>query len=98
MLCALEVWRERSLESGLKYLITGAVGAWVLLYGLALLFGATGTTSLDVIGTELAGTSFTDEPLVVAAMALIAAASRSRRPRRPSTCGRRTSTRARRPP
>ena len=26
VLCALEIWRERSLESGLKYLITGAVG------------------------------------------------------------------------
>ncbi len=43
VLCALEVWRERSLESGLKYLIAGAVGASILLYGLALLFGATGT-------------------------------------------------------
>jgi NADH-quinone oxidoreductase subunit N len=73
VLCALEVWREKSLESGLKYLITGAVGAAVLLYGLTLLFGATGSTSLSVIGDQLRGTSLTDEPLVVAAMALIAA-------------------------
>jgi NADH-quinone oxidoreductase subunit N len=72
VLCALEIWRERSLESGLKYLITGAVGASILLYGLTMLFGATGTTSLDAIGTALQGTSFTDEPLVIAAMALIA--------------------------
>jgi NADH-quinone oxidoreductase subunit N len=73
VLCALEVWREKSLESGLKYLITGAVGAAVLLYGLTLLFGATGSTSLSAIGDQLRGTSFTDEPLVIAAMALIAA-------------------------
>lgn len=73
VLCALEVWRERSLESGLKYLITGAVGAAILLYGLTLLFGATGATDLATIGRELAGASFTGEPLVVAAMALIAA-------------------------
>jgi NADH-quinone oxidoreductase subunit N len=73
VLCALEIWRERSLESGLKYLITGAVGASILLYGLSLLFGATGSTSLSEIGTALQGTSFTDEPLVIAAMALIAA-------------------------
>jgi NADH-quinone oxidoreductase subunit N len=73
VLCALEVWRERSLESGLKYLIIGAVGAAILLYGLTLLFGATGSTSLAVIGDKLQGTSFTDEPLVIAAMALIAA-------------------------
>jgi NADH-quinone oxidoreductase subunit N len=73
VLCALEVWRERSLESGLKYLIIGAVGAGILLYGLTLLFGATGSTSLSEIGESLQGTSFADEPLVVAAMALIAA-------------------------
>ncbi|MBJ7455757.1 MAG: NADH-quinone oxidoreductase subunit N [Thermoleophilia bacterium] len=73
VLCALEVWREKSLESGLKYLITGAVGAAVLLYGLTLLFGATGSTSLSAIGDQLRGTAFTDEPLVIAAMALIAA-------------------------
>ena len=72
VLCALEVWREKSLESGLKYLITGAVGASVLLYGLALLFGATGTVHLSEIGEQLRGTSFTGEPLVVAAMVLIA--------------------------
>ena len=73
VLCALEVWRERSLESGLKYLIIGAVGASILLYGLTLLFGAVGSTSLSTIGDALAGQSFEDEPLVVAAMALIAA-------------------------
>ena len=72
VLCALEVWRERSLESGLKYLITGAVGAAILLYGLTLLFGATGSTSLAVIGETLGQSSFSDEPLLVAAMALIA--------------------------
>ena len=73
VLCALEIWRAKSLESGLKYLITGAVGAAVLLYGLTLLFGATGTTSLAEIGAALGGSSFSGEPLVVAAMALIAA-------------------------
>jgi NADH-quinone oxidoreductase subunit N len=73
VLCALEVWRERSLESGLKYLIAGAVGAAFLLYGLTLLFGATGTTALSEIGEKLAGTSLVDEPLVVAAVVLIGA-------------------------
>jgi NADH-quinone oxidoreductase subunit N len=73
VLCALEIWRTRSLEAGLKYLIIGAVGASILLYGLTLLFGATGSTSLAAIGDSLQGTSFTDEPLVIAAMALIAA-------------------------
>lgn len=73
VLCALEVWRERSLEAGLKYLIAGAVGASVLLYGLTLLFGATGSTKLAEIGPALAGTGLGDDPLVLAAMVLIGA-------------------------
>jgi NADH-quinone oxidoreductase subunit N len=73
VLCALEVWRERSLESGLKYLIIGAVGSAIFLYGLAMLYGATGATSLSAIGHRLADASLADEPLLVAAMALIVA-------------------------
>ena len=44
VLCATEMRRARSLESGLKYLIVGSVGSATLLYGLALLYGATGDT------------------------------------------------------
>jgi NADH-quinone oxidoreductase subunit N len=73
VLCALQVWRERSLESGLKYLIVGAVGSAILLYGLTFLFGATGSTDLAVIGEELAGASFTGEPLLAMAAVLILA-------------------------
>ncbi|MFN8109058.1 MAG: NADH-quinone oxidoreductase subunit N [Thermoleophilia bacterium] len=72
VLCALEVWRERSLEAGLKYLIVGAVGSAILLYGLTFLFGATGSTKLSVIGDALSVASFTREPLLLAAIALIA--------------------------
>jgi NADH-quinone oxidoreductase subunit N len=73
VLCAIEVWRERSLESGLKYLIVGAVGSAILLYGLALLYGAVGSTDLSTIGDALAGTGPTSEPLLTAGMALIVA-------------------------
>lgn len=37
---------DRSAEAGLKYLLTGAIAAAVLLYGFAFLFGLAGTTSL----------------------------------------------------
>jgi NADH-quinone oxidoreductase subunit N len=37
---------DRSAEAGLKYLLTGAISAAVLLYGFAILFGLAGTTSL----------------------------------------------------
>ena len=44
VLCATELRRARSLESGLKYLIVGSVGSATLVYGLALIYGATGST------------------------------------------------------
>ncbi len=71
VLCALELWRERSLESGLKYLIVGAVGSSFLLYGLAFLFGATGSVNLSAIGSSLTEASFNTEPLLWIAMTLI---------------------------
>ena len=43
-----------SLESGLKYLIIGSVGSATLVYGLALLYGATGSTDFAGIA-EAAG-------------------------------------------
>ena len=45
VLCATEMRRATSLESGLKYLIIGSVGSATLLYGLAFVYGATGATS-----------------------------------------------------
>lgn len=71
VLCAIETWRTRSLESGLKYLIVGAVGSSLFLYGLALLYGATGTTVLDRVAGRLADTGLAGDPLAVAALALI---------------------------
>ena len=55
--------RERSLESGLKYLIIGSVGSATLLYGLALIYGATGATDFTAIATALASGSLATDPL-----------------------------------
>jgi NADH-quinone oxidoreductase subunit N len=71
VLCAIETWRMRSLESGLKYLIVGAVGSAIFLYGLTLLYGASGTTALDGIGQRLADTNLLTDPITLAAMAMI---------------------------
>jgi NADH-quinone oxidoreductase subunit N len=49
VLCASETRRESSLESGLKYLIIGSVGSATLVYGLALVYGATGSTDFSAI-------------------------------------------------
>ncbi len=40
---------DKSAEAGLKYLLTGAVAAAVMLYGFAFLFGISGTVSLPGI-------------------------------------------------
>ncbi|MEA2291841.1 MAG: NADH-quinone oxidoreductase subunit, partial [Solirubrobacteraceae bacterium] len=69
VLCATHMRREHSLESGLKYLIIGSVGSATLLYGLALLYGAAGDTSLAVIA-QRAG-SLENDTLFLAATALI---------------------------
>jgi NADH-quinone oxidoreductase subunit N len=41
--------RNRSREAGVKYFFLGAMGAAVFLYGFALIYGGTGTTSLNGI-------------------------------------------------
>ena len=53
ILCASETRREGSLESGLKYLVIGSVGSATLVYGLALVYGATGSTDFAAIGTAI---------------------------------------------
>jgi NADH-quinone oxidoreductase subunit N len=53
VLCATEMHRAASLESGLKYLIIGSVGSATLLYGLALIYGATGATDFSAIAASI---------------------------------------------
>jgi NADH-quinone oxidoreductase subunit N len=72
VLCATEMRREHSLESGLKYLIVGSVGSATLLYGLAMIYGATGSTDFSTIGSALSGSLATD-PLTLTGIALCVA-------------------------
>jgi len=58
ILCASETRREGSLESGLKYLVVGSVGSATLVYGLALVYGATGATDYAAIGAAMAQNKF----------------------------------------
>jgi NADH-quinone oxidoreductase subunit N len=55
VLCATEMRRATSLESGLKYLIIGSVGSATLLYGLAFIYGATGSTDFAAIARGVHG-------------------------------------------
>jgi NADH-quinone oxidoreductase subunit N len=54
VLAAFDRRRLESQEAGLKYFVLGAFSSAVFLYGIALTYGATGTTSLTGIATFLA--------------------------------------------
>jgi NADH-quinone oxidoreductase subunit N len=45
----------RSAEAGLKYFVLGALASGILLYGMSLIYGFTGTTNFDGIGKALTG-------------------------------------------
>ncbi len=45
---------SRSAEAAMKYFILGAFSAALMLYGIALIYGVTGTTNLEFIGQHLA--------------------------------------------
>lgn len=63
---------DRSAEAGLKYVLTGAVAAAVLLYGFAFVFGMAGSTSLPVIAEYLATAPESDRlPLLLAFVLII---------------------------
>ncbi len=75
ILCAAETRREASLESGLKYLVIGSVGSATLAYGLALIYGSTGSTDFAAIGaaasaSKLAGGALGD-PMFFTGLGLV---------------------------
>ena len=73
VLCATEMRSERSLESGLKYLIVGSVGSATLLYGIALLYGATGATDFGAIAGSISSHGLADNAMLLTGIALCVA-------------------------
>jgi NADH-quinone oxidoreductase subunit N len=71
VLCATEMKRSTSLESGLKYLIIGSVGSATLLYGSALLYGATGTTDFGAMARAISGGFLQNDALLLTGIALV---------------------------
>jgi NADH-quinone oxidoreductase subunit N len=72
ILCAANLRRERSLESGLKYLIVGSLGSATLLYGMAFLYGGTGSTDFGGIAIGIAHHGLIGDPLIMIGIALTA--------------------------
>ena len=63
----------KSNEAGLKYLLLGAFATSFLLYGMALIYGATGTTKVALIAAYIARNGeVTGNPLLLFGMGLLA--------------------------
>jgi NADH-quinone oxidoreductase subunit N len=60
-----------SAEGALKYFLLGAFSTAFLLYGIALVYGATGSTNLTVIASRTAMYNLSGSPLLVAGIALM---------------------------
>lgn len=67
LLSAIATKRITSLEAGLKYLVVGSFASAILLFGLALVYGATGT--IDFV--EIAQVAEPDSLLLVTGLAMI---------------------------
>lgn len=63
---------KRSSEAGLKYAIYGAFSSGLMLYGLSLLYGLTGTLNIYQISRILAATSPAPLTLFVAVLLILA--------------------------
>jgi NADH-quinone oxidoreductase subunit N len=63
----------KSSEAGLKYLLLGAIASAVLLYGIVLVFGLTGTTRLTEIAGLIPGGRLWDSPALLMAFVLMIA-------------------------
>jgi NADH-quinone oxidoreductase subunit N len=67
------IWRSqmRSNEAALKYFLLGAFATGFLLFGIALLYGATGSTVLGQIAAALTKPAPEQHTMIIAGMALL---------------------------
>jgi NADH-quinone oxidoreductase subunit N len=56
---------QRSTEAGLKYFVLGALASGMLLYGMSLIYGFTGSTGFEAIAQALHGEAHGAPPLGV---------------------------------
>lgn len=71
VLAGIDRRSARSAEAALKYFLLGAFSTGFLLYGIALLYGATGSTSLTLIGASLSPASGPPSTMALAGLGLL---------------------------
>ena len=70
VMATLQDSRE-SEEAGLKYFLLGATGSAILIFGIAFVYGATGSFNYAAIATASSGLSVQNAPLLVAGALLL---------------------------
>ncbi len=71
VLAAMHRRRLESQEAGMKYFVLGAFSSTFLLYGIALVYGATGSTNLSEIQQFLQSQFLIDDGLLLGGIALM---------------------------
>ena len=71
VMAALHLRRIESQEAALKYFVLGAFASAFLLYGMALIYGATGSTRMARISGYLASTVLVQDGMLLAGIALL---------------------------
>ena len=71
VLAGIHVRRARSGEAALKYFVLGAFSSAFFLYGIALVYGATGSTNFTDIRNFLSTHVLTNDVMLVAGLALL---------------------------
>ena len=97
VMAAMHMRRSESQEAGLKYFVLGAFSSAFLLYGIALTYGAVGSTNLIVIADFLEQNRLVENGLLMAGMAMLLVGLGFKVAAARSTPGRPTSTRVRHP-
>jgi len=71
VLCAIDVWSEASLESGLKYLVIGSVGSAFLLFGSGLVYASTQALRFDKIAASIQANDLGHQAILLLGIAMI---------------------------
>ena len=71
VMAGMHLRRTESQEAAIKYFVLGAFSSAFLLYGVALVYGATGSTNLSEIATFLSGNVLESEGVLLAGFALL---------------------------
>ena len=71
VLAGYRKWVEQSAEAAFKYFLLGAFAAAFLLYGIALIYGATGTTRIEGIAEYIALKNLVTNPLLLLGVGLL---------------------------